>query len=55
MPAPGNNKRIRVGIVDLIAKKPSTSQKTRIIKPNYSSIMPQAIGVWVEELGHEAQ
>ena len=55
MPAPGNSKRVRVGIVDLIAKKPSTSQKTRIIKPNYSSIMPQAIGVWVEELGHEVQ
>ena len=55
MPANGNGKRIRVGVVDLIAKRPSTSLKTRIIKPNYASIMPQVVGVWAEELGHEVQ
>ena len=51
----GSGKRTRVGIVDLIAKKPSTSLKAKIIKPNYASIMPQALGVWAEELGHEVQ
>ena len=55
MPVTGTSKRVRVGIVDLIAKNPSTSLKTKIIKPNYASIMPQAVGVWAEELGHEVQ
>ena len=47
--------RTRVGIVDLIARKPSTSLKAKVVKPNYAAIMPQALGVWAEELGHDVQ
>ncbi|MFQ5627599.1 MAG: B12-binding domain-containing radical SAM protein [bacterium] len=46
-------KLLKVGIVDLIEKQPSNSLYTRIVNPNYTSIMPQTIAVWVEQMGHE--
>ena len=42
---------LRVGIVDLIARKPSRSLYARLMHPNFASIMPQVVGVWAEELG----
>ena len=42
---------IKVGIVDIIAQKPSRSLYARLMYPNFASIMPQVVGVWAEELG----
>ena len=48
-------KTIRVGILDLINKKPTRALKARVLKPNYASIMPQAIAVWAEQKGCQVQ
>jgi hypothetical protein len=46
-------KRLKIGIVDLIARQPTKSIYARIVNPNYSSITPQFVAVWAEQLGHE--
>src|SRR5882672_9262234 len=46
-------KKLRIGIVDLVARAPTTSLYARLMHANLASIMPQAIGVWCEEEGHE--
>ena len=44
--------RKRITIIDLAAQGPSTELFGRIMNANYASVMPQAVGVWAEELGH---
>ena len=46
------NRRLRVGIVDLVSKKPNKKLFARIMNANFASIMPQVVGVWCEEEGH---
>lgn len=46
-------KSLRIGIIDLIARQPTRSIYARIVNPNYTSLMPQCVAVWAEELGHE--
>ena len=46
-------RRLRIGIVDLVARAPTTSLYARLMHANLASIMPQAIAVWCEEEGHE--
>ncbi len=48
-------RRVRVGVVDLIARKAMRSPYARMMNANYVSIMPQAIAAWAEELGCEVQ
>ncbi len=48
-------RRVRVGIVDLIARTATRSPYQRLMNANYVSIMPQAIAAWAEELGCEVQ
>jgi hypothetical protein len=45
--------KLRIGILDLVTRAPSPGLYGRIMNPNLASIMPQAIGVWCEELGHD--
>jgi len=47
--------RLTIGIVDLIAKKPIDSAYTRLMYASFASIMPQAVAVWAEELGHDVR
>lgn len=47
-----SRRAVKVGVLDLIAKKPTRSAYSRLMNPNYASITPQAIAVWAEELGH---
>jgi hypothetical protein len=49
----GQMKKLRITIIDLIHNSPSQSLYRRIMFPNYISIMPQIIGVWCKEAGHE--
>jgi len=46
-------KKLRICIIDLIHNGPSKSIYRRVMFPNYISIMPQIIGVWCKEEGHE--
>jgi hypothetical protein len=45
--------RLRIGILDLVTKSPNPSLYGRLMNPNLASIMPQVIGVWCEQEGHE--
>jgi len=46
-------KKLRIGILDLVTRAPSPGLYGRLMNPNLASIMPQAIGVWCEQLGHD--
>ena len=48
-------KRMRITIVDLVSNKPTQRLYARLMNPNFASIMPQVIGVWCEELGHDVR
>ena len=48
-------RRLRVVILDLLDRGPSRSLWGHAMQPNFASIMPQAIGVWCEQAGHEVR
>ena len=48
-------RRLRIGILDLVTKSPNPSMYGRIMNANLASIMPQVIGVWCQQAGHEVQ
>ncbi len=48
-------RRLRIGILDLVTKSPNPSLYGRVMNPNLASIMPQAIGVWCQQAGHEVR
>ena len=45
-------RRLRVGIIDLIARGPTRALFSRVMNANLASIMPQVAGVWCQEEGH---
>jgi hypothetical protein len=47
------NRKLQVGIIDLVSKKPNKKLFARIMFANFASIMPQVLGVWCEEEGHD--
>jgi hypothetical protein len=46
-------RRKRIGILDLVTKSPKPSLYGRLMNANLASIMPQVIGVWCEQEGHD--
>ena len=48
-------RRLRVGILDLVTKRPRPSLYGRLMNANLASIMPQVIGVWCEAAGHHVR
>ena len=46
------NRKLQIGIIDLVSKKPNKKLFARIMNANFASIMPQVVGVWCEEEGH---
>jgi hypothetical protein len=47
-------RRLRVGVLDLVTNKTTDAWFERhVMLPNFASIMPQAVGAWAEELGHQ--
>jgi hypothetical protein len=48
-------RRLRVSILDLVTRGPSRALWGRLMQPNFASIMPQVIGVWCEEAGHDVR
>jgi hypothetical protein len=45
-------KQLRITVLDMTTRGPTTRLFSRIMNPNYAAIMPQAIAVWCEQLGH---
>jgi len=50
---PGAPRLRRIGILDLTTKSPRVGLYGRIMNANLASIMPQVLGVWCEEAGHQ--
>jgi len=46
-------RKLKIGIIDLIAKAPTRTLWMRVMGANFVSIMPQVVAVWCEEQGHE--
>ena len=46
-------RKLRVGIVDLVTNVPSRALWTRVMHGNFASIMPQVVGVWCQQAGHD--
>lgn len=44
---------MRVTVIDFAERGPTTDLFKLKMSPNYASVMPQAIAVWCEELGHD--
>ena len=48
-------RRLRIGIVDLVARGRSRTLYGRLMHANLASIMPQVLGAWCEAEGHEVR
>jgi len=49
-------RRLRIGILDLVTNEvPMTSLYGRVMNANLASIMPQVLGVWYEQAGHDVR
>jgi hypothetical protein len=46
-------KKLHIGIIDIVSRGPTRALYARVMNPNLASIMPQAIGVWCKEEGHD--
>jgi len=46
-------RKLRIGIIDLVANSPNKSLYARAMRANLAAIMPQALAVWCEEEGHD--
>jgi len=45
--------KLRIGIIDIVSKGPTRALYARIMNANLASIMPQVLGVWCRQLGHD--
>ena len=45
--------KLSIGIIDIVSKGPTRALYARIMNANLASIMPQVIGVWCRQLGHD--
>ncbi|MDI6809061.1 MAG: radical SAM protein [Candidatus Eisenbacteria bacterium] len=48
-------RKLRIGVIDLVTKRPARALYARLMNANLASIMPQAIAVWCEEDGHDVK
>ena len=46
-------KKLQVGIIDIVSKGPTKALYARVMNANLASIMPQVIGVWCRQAGHD--
>ncbi len=46
-------RKLRIGVIDLVSNGPAHGLWSRLMNANLASIMPQVIGVWCEEAGHD--
>ena len=39
-------RKLRIGVIDLVARGPTRAWFARVMSANLASIMPQVVGVW---------
>ena len=47
--------KLKIGVIDLVSKGPTTTLWARIMHANLASIMPQVVATWCEQEGHTVQ
>ena len=47
--------KLSIGIIDIVSKGPTKALYARIMNANLASIMPQVIGVWCRQQGHDVK
>ncbi|KAA5544825.1 B12-binding domain-containing radical SAM protein [Adhaeribacter rhizoryzae] len=45
--------KLKIGIIDLVSKGPTSTLWARVMHANLASIMPQVVATWCEQEGHE--
>jgi len=45
--------KLSIGIIDIVSKGPTRALYARLMNANLASIMPQVIGVWCRQQGHD--
>jgi hypothetical protein len=48
-------RKLRIGVLDLVARGPTRAVYARLMHANLAGIMPQAVAVWCEEEGHDVR
>ena len=48
-------KKLRIGIIDLVAKGPTNTLWAKIMHANLASIMPQVVATWCQQEGHDVK
>jgi len=46
-------KKLRIAIIDIVSKSPTRALFARVMNANLASIMPQVLGTWCREEGHD--
>jgi hypothetical protein len=46
-------KKLQIGIIDIVSKGPTKALYARLMNANLASIMPQVVGVWCRQAGHD--
>jgi hypothetical protein len=46
-------RKLHIGIIDIVSRGPTRALYARVMNPNLASIMPQVLGVWCKEQGHD--
>jgi hypothetical protein len=46
-------RKLHIGIIDIVSRGPTRALYARVMNPNLASIMPQVIGVWCRQQGHD--
>jgi len=46
-------KKLHIGIVDIVSRGPTRALYARVMNANLASIMPQVLGVWCRQEGHQ--
>jgi hypothetical protein len=46
-------RKLHIGIIDIVSKGPTRALYARVMNSNLASIMPQVIGVWCMQEGHD--
>src|SRR5262249_37275189 len=50
-----NMRKLRIGVLDIVSRGPTRAWFGRVMNANLASIMPQVVGVWCRQEGHDVR
>src|SRR2546425_13304255 len=48
-------RKLRIGVLDIVSRGPTRAWFPRLMNANMASIMPQVVGTWCSQLGHDVR